>query len=87
MYISIKNHQNRILVFSSWDDGRSPGHANVCPWFLNRYKQLLGPSKLRNCVFLGKYSKWILNFQNWSIVSPSQQKGWLLTNTTCALRN
>ena len=26
----------------------------------------MGPSKLRNCVFLGKCSKWSLNFQDWS---------------------
>ena len=26
----------------------------------------MGPSKLRNCVFLGKCSKWNLNFQDWS---------------------
>ena len=38
---------------------------NVCRWYLNSYKELLGLSKLRNCVFLGKCSKWNLNFQNW----------------------
>ena len=29
---------NRILVTLRWDDGCSPGHENVCQWFLNRYK-------------------------------------------------
>ena len=57
---------NHILVTLRWDDGRSSGHENVCRWFLNRCKSLLGPSKLINCVFLGKCSKWNLNFQNWS---------------------
>ena len=57
---------NHILVTLMWDDGLSPGHENVCRWFLNRYRKLLDPSKLRNCEFLGKCSKWNLNFQNWS---------------------
>ena len=39
---------NHILVTLRWDDGRSPGHENVSPWFLKRYKQLVGPSKLGN---------------------------------------
>ena len=56
---------NHILVTLRWDDGLSPGHENVCRWYLNNYKELLGLSKLRNCVFLGKSSKWNLNFQNW----------------------
>ena len=29
---------NHILVTWRWDDGRSPGHENVCRWFLNRCK-------------------------------------------------
>ena len=29
---------NHILVTLSWDDGHSPGHENVCRWYLNRYK-------------------------------------------------
>ena len=29
---------NHVLVTSRWDDGRSPGHENVCHWYLNRYK-------------------------------------------------
>ena len=29
---------NHILVTLRWDDGLSPGHENVCWWFLNRYK-------------------------------------------------
>ena len=29
---------NHILVTLRWDDGRSPGHENVCQWLLNRYK-------------------------------------------------
>ena len=57
---------NHILVTLRWDDGRCPGQENICRWFLNGYKSLLGPSKLRNHVYLGKYSKWNLNFQNWS---------------------
>ena len=28
---------NHILVTLMWDDGRYPGHENVCRWFLNRY--------------------------------------------------
>ena len=27
---------NHILVTLMWDDGRYPGHENVCRWFLNR---------------------------------------------------
>ena len=34
--------------------------------YLNRYKLLLDPSKLKNHVFLGRCSKWNLNFQNCS---------------------
>ena len=30
--------QNHILVTLRWNGGRSPGHENVCWWFLNRYK-------------------------------------------------
>ena len=55
---------NHILVNLRWDDGLSAGHENVCWWFLSRYKQLVGPSKLRNGVFLGKCLKRNLNFQN-----------------------
>ena len=29
---------NHISVTLRWDDGRSPGHENVCWWYLNRYK-------------------------------------------------
>ena len=57
---------NHILLTLRWDDGRSPGHENVCRWFLNGCKQLLGSSKLKNRVFLGNCLKWNLNFQNWS---------------------
>ena len=57
---------NHILVTLMWDDRRSSGQENVCRWFLNIYKQLLDPSKSRNRVFLGKFSKWNSNFQNWS---------------------
>ena len=58
---------NHILVTLMRDDRRSSIHENVCRWcFLNRFKLLVGPSKLRNRVFLGKYSKWNLNFKNWS---------------------
>ena len=57
---------NHILVTLRWDDGRCLGHKNACRWFLSRYQQLLGPSKLRNRVFLGKCLKWNLNFPNWS---------------------
>ena len=39
-----------ILATLSLDYGRSPGHENVCRWFLNKCKQLLGLTKLRNCV-------------------------------------
>ena len=69
------------LVTLRWDDGRSPTHENDCRWFLNRYKNLLGPSKLRNHAFLEKYLKWNLNFQNWSKalrLPPSQENGWRL---------
>ena len=55
---------NHILVTLRWNDGRSPGHKIV--WFLNKYRELLGSSKLRNHVFLEKCTKWNLNFQNWS---------------------
>ena len=60
---------NHILVTLRWDDERSPGHGNVCRWFLNICKPgitLLGPSKLRNHFFLEKCSKMNLNFQIWS---------------------
>ena len=56
---------SHILLTLRWDDGLFPGHENVCRWYLNNYKELLGLAKLRNCVFLGKSSKWNLNFQNW----------------------
>ena len=42
---------NHILVTLMCHDGPLPGHEIVCRWLLNRYKQLLGPLKLRNCVF------------------------------------
>ena len=29
---------NHILVALRWDNRPSPGHENVCRWFLNRYK-------------------------------------------------
>ena len=29
---------NHSLVTLRLDDGRSPGHENVCGWFLNRHK-------------------------------------------------
>ena len=47
-----------------WNDGCSLAHKNACQWFLSRNKQLVGPSKLRNRVFLEKCSKWNLNFQS-----------------------
>ena len=27
---------NHILAILRWDEGRFPGHENVCQWFLNR---------------------------------------------------
>ena len=30
--------QNEILATLTWDDGHSPGHENICRWFLNRYE-------------------------------------------------
>ena len=64
---------NHILLILRWDDGRSPGHKNVCRWFLNRI----------SCVFLGKYSKWKFKFSKLVKIIcvklfPSQQNGWLL---------
>ena len=41
---------NHSLVTLRGGDERYPGHENVRWWFLNRYKQLVGPSKLRNRV-------------------------------------
>ena len=82
---------NHILVILMWDDGRSPGHENVRRWFLNRYKKLLRPSKLRNRVFLGKCTKWNLNFQNWSkalclgVSEPTKRLA--AQSTAYALRN
>ena len=32
----VKVGPNHILVTLRWGDGRSPGHENVCRWFLNR---------------------------------------------------
>ena len=81
---------NHIVVTLSWDDGRSPGHEYVCRWFLNRYKQFLGPSKLRNRVFLGKCSTWNWNFQNWSktcLGASEPIKRLPAQSTTYALRN
>ena len=57
---------NPILVTLMWNELRSPGHENVCQWFLNRYIQLLGQSKLKNSVFFRKCCEWNSNFQNWS---------------------
>ena len=31
--------RNHTLVTLRWDNGRYPGHENVCRGFLNRYKQ------------------------------------------------
>ena len=51
----------------------------------------MGPSKLRNCVFLGKCSKWNLNFQNWSkslclgVSEPTKQ--FAAQSTTYVMRN
>ena len=79
---------NHILVILMWDDGRSRGHENVCRWFLNRYKKLLRPSKR---VFLGKCTKWNLNFQNWSkalclgVSGPTKRLA--AKSTAYALRN
>ena len=75
---------NHILVTLRWDVGRSLGHENVCRRFLN-------PSKLRNRVFLGKCSKWNLNFQNWSkplclgVSEPTKRLA--AQSTAYALRN
>ena len=58
---------NHILVILRWDDERSPGHGNVCRWFLNICKPgitLLGPSKLRNHFFLGKMFENEFRFSN-----------------------
>ena len=63
-YLTFGPHH--ILITLRCDDGRSSGHKNVCRCFLNRCKYFVGPSKLRNRVFLEKCSKWNLNFQNWS---------------------
>ena len=63
MLLCSKNPHRRVpkevwtklhLVTFRCDERRCPGHKNVCRWFLNRSKQLLGPSKLGNCVFLEK---------------------------------
>ena len=54
---------NNILLTLRWNDGCFPGHENVCRLFLNRCKWLLGPSKLRNRVFVGKCWIWILIFK------------------------
>ena len=54
---------NNILLTLRWNDGCFPGHENVCRLFLNRCKWLLGPSKLRNRVFVGKCCIWILIFK------------------------
>ena len=56
---------NPISVTLRWGDVRSSGHENACQWFFNKSKKLLGPPKKRNHVFLGKCSKWNLNFQIW----------------------
>ena len=51
----------------------------------------MGRSKLRNRVFLGKCSKWNLNFQNWSkalclgVSKPTKRLA--AQSTACALRN
>ena len=51
----------------------------------------MGPSKLRNCLFLGKCSKWNLNFQNWSkslclgVSEPTKQ--FAAQSTTYVVRN
>ena len=82
---------NHILVILMWDDGRFPGHENVRRWFLNRYRKLLRPSKLRNRVFLGKCTKWNLNFQNWSkalcLGASVPTKRLAAQSTTYTLRN
>ena len=58
---------NHILMTLRWDERRSPGYENVCMWFFFKGTYaasfLISPSKLRNCVFLGKCSRWNLNFQ------------------------
>ena len=82
---------NHFLVTLKWDDGRYPGHKNVCRWLLNRYKSLLGPSKLRNRLFLEKCSKWNINVQYWSKASrlgASEPTKWLAAQITAyGLRN
>ena len=71
---SAKNGSERYLMFGTnhnlvklmWDDGRFSGHGNISRWFLNIYRQLLGPSKLINRMFRGRFSKW-----NTRIYNPS----------------
>ena len=53
--------------------------------FLDRYKKLLDPSKLRNSTFLGKCLKWNLNLQKWSkglCLDVSEPKKRLATQST-----
>ena len=82
---------NHILVTFRWNYRRSPGQENVCRWFLNRYKKLLGPSKLRNGVFIGKCSKLELKFSRLvkSVVfRGSETTKWLAAKSAAyALRN
>ena len=65
--------------------------TNICRWFLNGQKWLVNPSKLRNRVFLGKCSKWNLNFQNWSkafcLGVSESTKRLAAQSTAYALRN
>ena len=57
----IKSHFNNFEL--GW---RTFPWSPKCWWFLNRYKDLLGPSKLKSRACLEKYSKLNLTFQNWS---------------------
>ena len=53
--------------FSNFEMGwRTFSCSRKCLLVVLRYKLLLGPSKLRNRMFLGKCTKWNLIFQNWS---------------------
>ena len=54
--------------FSNFEVGRQtfPRSRKCLSVVLKQIQKITGPSKLRNRVFLGKCSKWNLNFQNWS---------------------
>ena len=55
------------------------------PWSRKLSLGLLGPSKLRNRLFLEKCLKWNLNFQNWSnslCLGVSELTKWLVAQST-----